>query len=257
MIRELAGLGQIGTLSISRCNSITAKISKAFGHLESVDALWLWCDVTRTAMRHIFTIPELTTLDVLEICRPGHLQCMESATALTTFRANHYMSEQDLLAVSKLPMLEELGAQNSEISPVALAALLEMPNLRRIDLEGSAFDDDMGAAVAQADQITNLEIGATRITGKGLKAICGMKQLRFLDLWANDIAEEDLDMLADLPNLEYLSVGGYEDQTTLTSEGVLPRLNRISSLRHIWLDGIPVSETEMEELEQRYDRVQL
>ena len=69
-----------------------------------------------------------------------------------------------------------------------------------------------------------------------------MSQLRSLDIWALDIQEEDLELLNDLPNLEYLSIGGgYEDQTTLTSKGVLPRLAQLPSLKRVWLDGITLS----------------
>jgi hypothetical protein len=254
-IRALGRLGHMEKLSLSKANLITTAIAKGFSSLKSVEWLWLWCTVTRTAMREIFSIPNLKILDVLALRHPGRLQNLTLAESLVTFRANHYMSEEDLFAVAELPALEELGAQNATLTEASLAALLDMPYLRDIDLEATCFDDTMAATISQVDRIRKLDIGATRLTGKGLKHICKMKQLRSLDLWANDITEQDLDMLADLPNLEYLSVGGYSGQTTLTSEGVVPRLKKIGSLKRIWLDGISVSEEEQKLLNVRYEKV--
>jgi len=256
-IRSLRKNGNIEKLSLTKQNLVTAEIAKGFCSLESVEWVWLWCSVTRTAMREVIAIPNLRTLDVLEIRYPGKLQNFAAAEKLAVFRANHYMSEEDLFEVSKLPALEELGAQNAAISEDSLAALLEMPNLRDLDLEATAFNDDMAAAIAQIKRITKLDVGATLLTRKGLRHICGMKQLRSLDIWATNIAEEDLDMLADLPGLEYLSVGGYEGQKDLTSNGVLPRLERIKSLKRVWLDGIPITDKEKGHLEERYEKVRL
>jgi hypothetical protein len=256
-IRALGNKGHIDKLSLSKGNLITAAIARGFKYLESVEWMWLWCSVTRTAMREVLTVPNLKTLHVLEIRHPGQLQNTELAESLIAFRANHYMSEMDLFAVSKFPALEELGAQNSAISESSLAAILEMQYLQNIDLEGTGFDDKMAKTVSHVDRIKKLDLGATRLTGKGLKHLCDMKQLISLDLWANDIAVEDLDMLVDLPHLEYLSVGGYSGQDKFTSKGVLPRLKKIGSLKRIWLDGISVSEEEQKDLEERYEYVRL
>ena len=254
-ISALHQLGHIEKLSFTKCNLITARIARAFNHLESVEVLWLWSAVTRTAMREVLTIPNLKTLDVLEIRHPGHLLNTDRAESLLTFRANHYMSEEDLFAVAKFPALKELGAQNAAISEPSLTALLEMPSLTTIDLEGSDFDDDMAQAVSQSELITSLDLGGTRLTGVGLTHLSGMKQLQALDIWANDISAEDLGALADLPNLEYLSVGGYSNQETLSAKEVLPTLARIPALKRVWLDGIPVSEEEQKVLEESYQQV--
>jgi hypothetical protein len=111
----------------------------------------------------------------------------------------------------------------------------------------------MAATVAGSTSIKHLEVGASKLTSTGLGVISGMEQLQSLDIWAVDIAEKDLELLFNLPNLEYLSIGGVDEQTVLTSKGVLPRLKEMSSLKKVWLDGIPLTPSEKSELEERYE----
>ena len=47
-LRSLAGFGHIEKLSIVRERLVTAKLSKAFEPLISVNQFWLGCDITRT-----------------------------------------------------------------------------------------------------------------------------------------------------------------------------------------------------------------
>ena len=84
-----------------------------------------------------------------------------------------------------------------------------------------------------------------------------MRQLKWLDIWATRIEETDLDMLASLENLEYLSIGGHDDQTDFTPAGTFPRLERLPSLKKLWLDGFRVSKGEWEYLNDRYEKVRV
>lgn len=115
----------------------------------------------------------------------------------------------------------------------------------------------MAGTLATSKMISQLDVGATRLGPKGLQLICQMTQLRELDIWALDIEESDLDMLAALSNLEYLSVGGYDEQTVLTAKGVLPRIAQLPSLKRLWIDGIPLTSDEVAKLEKRYEHVQV
>lgn len=254
-IRDLQSHDTIERLSLTKQPLVTAAMAKGFANLRSVRWLWLWCSITRTAMRHVISIPDLETLDVLDIRHPGRLMDFASAKTLKVFRANCYMSEEDLLEVSALPALEELGAQNASLTLRGLEAILQIPNLKDLDLEATEFDDDMASTIATKTSLNKLDVGATKITRKGLKHICGMTQLRSLDIWATDINEADLEILSDLPDLEYLSIGGHDEQTRLTSNGVIPKLEMLPSLKRIWLDGIALSEMDKRHLEQRYDYV--
>ncbi len=252
-ISSLKNHSHIEKLSLTKQSLVTAKIANGFKSLKSVRWLWLWCPVTRTSMRDVISIPNLEVIDILEIRHPGKLMDFQQADNLKAFRCNNCMTEADLIEISNLPALKELGAQNSAITPKALDALLCVPTLEHIDLEATEFNDEMAATVAKSTSITHLEVGASKLSSKGLKLISEMEQLQSLDIWAVNIAEKDLELLFNLPKLEYLSIGGVDDQTSLTSKGVLPRLKKIPSLKKVWLDGIFLSPSERSELEERYE----
>lgn len=256
-IRRLRTHGPINGLSIVQSPLLTAKIAREFLALESVTRLWLWCDVTRTAMQSVVSTPGLKVLDVLDIKPPGYLGNFARATTLEEFRANLYLTEMDLLEIANCKSLRELGAQSSAISSRSINALLELPNLQSIDLEGSSFDDDMAERIGASQGITSLDIGATRITRRGLQHICKMTQLQSLDLWATDLEEEDLDALQRLTNLEYLSVGNHVGSTNFKAASLLPRLAAIGSLKRVWLDGVRLNAKQRSQLEARYSSVRI
>ena len=239
-------------LSITKNASITTAIAKALAHFTSIEQLWLWCDVTRTAMRHILPIPGLTILDILSLKHPGQLGELSQATGLEQFRCNHYLSETDLLAIATSPSLIELGAQSADITLPALEALLSMPTLKRLDLEATVFNDEMAELVGASNTLTSLDLGGTPLTKVGLQHLCRMPQLRSLDIWATRIEAADLECLADMPALEYLSIGCNEWQQTLNADDVITKIRTISTLKKIWLDGISLTGTQQAELARDY-----
>jgi hypothetical protein len=119
-IRRLRGTGHIDKLSVTKSVRLTARIAEAFSSIESVDWLWLWCDVTRTAMRHVVSISGLRVLDVLNITKPGRLEGFSSAVGLETFHGNHFLTEPDLLEVAACKSLREVGAQGAALSVQAV-----------------------------------------------------------------------------------------------------------------------------------------
>ena len=256
-VRALKKLGPIERLSIIESPRLTAKLAQAFASLTSVSWLWLWCDVTRTAMRHVLAIPGLKTLDVLSFTSPGKLQGFSSATSLEVIRANHYLTEADLLEMTSCSSLREIGAQNSALSPRVIEAMLNLPNLESVDLEATAFDDEMAREISRSKRLLSLDVGATRLTRQGLLHICRMQQLRSLDLWATSLEERDIALLVQLPNLEYVSIGDVEGGTKFNAESLLPRLAAMKSLQRIWLDGIDVNVHQRAQLEARFSNVRL
>lgn len=255
-LRELCTQGSFGNLYLTKQHPITAKIAKELSTLSSVRQIWLWCEITRTAMRHVISLPDLEVVDVLRFRHPGALENFAGATEIKEFRCNGHMSEADLIEVSSLPNLLELAAHSATVTMKAIDALLGIPKLSSLDLEDTALDDNMVAALAASTSIEKLEIGNTRVTAKGLRSLCTMTQLRELDIWSLDIQEEDLDILTELPKLEYLSIGSYFEPTKFTGKGVLPRLAKLPSLKRVWLDEIELSDSEKADLEKRYENVQ-
>lgn len=236
-------------------NLITTDIAKKYFRINSVSSLSLWCGVTRAAMRHIISLPNLTELLVFELKKSGRISGFREARHLTYFNCVFGLTEIDLLEVAKCQNLERLSAQQSTVTSKALDAILAMPFLREVDFEDSNFNDEHAKIIARSNGIETLDLGGTRITKTGLKHICSMTQLRALDIWSNDIQADDLDLLSELTNLEYLSVGGIDDQTRFTAQNTIPKLDKIPSLKRIWLDGIKLTPEERTYLNERYDKV--
>jgi hypothetical protein len=256
-IKPLFKRGHLDKLSLSNCSTLTSKTAKELRKLGSIRQLWLWCDVTRAALRQIILIPDLEVLDILEITRPGQLTGFSEAKTLKELRCCFDLTESDLLAFASCRTIRELVVQNSYLSPKVVKALLQMPMLESLDIESSNFDDNLAVQISESSSLLTLEIGGTTLTGKGLKHICRMKQLQNLDLWATNIIEEDLDLLAELPNLKYLSVGGYAENENFEANTLIPRLTAVESLERIWLDGIKLTEAQESNLREKYKTVRI
>lgn len=252
-LKSLGRYSEINRLSLTKLKNLTVKIAEGLCSLKSVKELFLWSSVNRTAMRHVISIPDLEILDILEIRNPGKLMRFSEAAKLQIFRCNHYMSEADLLEISNLPKIQEIGAQSAEITKRSLEALICLPQLTSLDLEATNFTDKLAAIIGRSQTIKHLSVGASKLTAKGLQSISLMSQLESLDIWSIDISETDLAPLLKLQNLRYLSVGGCEGQTRLTFKGVMPYIDELPFLKSLWLDGIILSDDEQLRMNKRYE----
>lgn len=252
-LKSLGVYGEINKLSLTKLKNFTVKIAEGLCSLKSVKELFLWSSVNRTAMRHVIAIPGLEVLDILEIRNPGKLVRFSEATELQKFRCNHYMNEADLLEISNLPKIQEIGAQNSEITRRSLEALICSQYLTSLDLEATNFTDKLAEIIGRSQTIKHLSVGASKLTAKGLQSISAMSQLESLDIWSIDIDEADLEPLSRLQNLKYLSVGGFEGQTRLTFKGVMPYIDELPYLTSLWLDGIALSDDEQLRMHNKYE----
>jgi hypothetical protein len=256
IVQQLAQLGPIEKLSLTKIPLITVKIARRLASLR-VDQLWLWCDVTRRAMQHIIQLPGLRVLDVLCIQGPGQMANFGAATDLEILRANHYMTEADLLQVTQCSQLHELGAQNSELTYKSMSAILSLPSLTALDLEATRFDDKMARQTSRSKTITSLEIGGTLITRMGLEHLVQMEQLQSLDLWSTTLNEGDLRLLLNLPHLEYLSLGTYDDRPPLNADEITKLLLDCPSLKRVWLSGIQLETSQKQALESKLDSLRI
>ena len=256
-MRDLRARGAIHQLKISGSPTLTVKLAQALPTLQSVEQLWLWCDVTRKAMHHVIKTPGLRVLDILAIEGPGRLEDFADAKCLEIFRANLYLTEEDVAEALQAPSLLELGIQNASLSPRIIAMMLAHPRLEVLDLEGTGFDDTMAATLSASKKIHALDLGGTKITGLGLAHLCSMTQLKSLDLWATQVTIVDLDLLTGLPHLEYLSLGNFDDMPGFDAAELIPKLEALASLKNIWLDGVRFDEEQAARLRARIARVNI
>lgn len=258
-LNDLEKLGHIEHLAITQHPLLTAKIAKGFQAVLSAGQIWLWCEVTRAAISHIVTVPNLKMLDVLSIKSGGKLCNFSLAQSLERFYCANTdaLRADDFKEISSCMSLTQIHFPNSTLTPQIVKYLLQLPHLHVLDIEASNLDDEMASLISRSKTIETLELGATAISARGLAEICKMTQLKSLDIWATTITQDDLDLLENLPHLEYLSVGqGYDDHY-LDSNSLLNTLEKINSLKRVWFDGINFSSDEKMMLSRKYDEIKI
>lgn len=251
--------GAIGRLQLSGQPLLTAAVARGFDCLVSVEHLRLCCAATRTAMRHVVAIPGLRVLEVLRLQSPGRLEGFAANRTLEVFRGNLGLSEADLVEIAACPSLRELCAPGGDLTARAFEALLPLVHLESLDLEGTQFDDSMAARLHARASLRRLRVGRTALTREGLRHIARLRQLRSLDIGANPIAEADIDLLAELPQLECLSLGRAATcpaQPPFNARTLLPRLQAIPALKHVVLGGVAVDDEERGRYERHFERVE-
>lgn len=252
----LSGLQDINQLSVVKSPRITTAIAKRLLELPPTRRLWLGCDVSRIALNHLLRIPGLEVLDSLDVCRPGRLSGFEHATSLHTLRANCRLTAEDVHAIARCAALRELRLQSARLDRKALDALLSLPSLQSLDLEGAAFDDRMASKFARSGTLTSLEIGATRITRRGLESLVRMPNLRRLDVWATALSTDDLELLREAPALEWISVGDWKN-SPLPGDRIVPILMSMPMLKNAWLDGVTLTPEQRAMLESRFPQIRI
>ena len=267
-IYSLASQGPLDKVALQQNETLTAKVTKALDSLESLKQFWVWCPVTRRAMRDVVTISGLQILDVLWIQAPGRLTAFEDAVSLQSFRCNcSCLTQTDLLEVARCKSIKILGAQGAALSARVIEGLLAMPTLEELDLEGARVADDIGSkrigdhevlSLSTSKTIIALDLGSTNVSRRGVEAISKMKQLRRLDLWATKIEEVDLELLSALPSLEYLAIGQpFDGKGAFDLGRILPTLRLIPSLTDLWLHGVNFAENDKLRAQEHFNKVRI
>lgn len=258
-LRALRKRGAIGRLQVSGQPLLTAAVARGFDSLVSVEQLRLRCAATRTAMRYVVAIPGLRRLEVLRLQSPGRLEGFATSHTLEVFRGNQGLSEADLVEIATSPSLRELSARGGDLTARAFEALLPLVHLESLNLEGTQFDDSMAARLHARASLRRLHVGHTALTREGLQHIARLRQLRSLDIWANPIVEADIDLLAELPQLECLSLGQTTANPALPpfdARTLLPRLQAIAALKHVVLEGVTVDDELRSQYQRHFERVE-
>lgn len=243
-------------LYIRSDKTVTTEVTRLIKDIGSVKKLTVWSPMTRTALRDCFSITGLESLNLFELVTPGKLIDTSKAKQL---KAVNYMgsSEIDLRIFSTLPKLTELKAHSSDWSIELLNRMVAKP-LKTLELEGCRLTYEMISVIATSTTIVNLDVYSSGLTGRGLAKIAQMRQLESLDIWETKICADDLALLVNLPNINYLSIGGYSAQRCLDMEKAIPYLLKMPNLTSIWIDNILLSDEQLALLKEhiksvRYD----
>lgn len=104
----------------------------------------------------------------------------------------------------------------TNFSDADLAKLASLgPNLRWLDLAGTAVTDAGIAKLAAMPNLTRLHLERTAVTDAGLAHLTGLSDLEYLNLYGTGVTDAGLDQLQSIPKLKQI----YVWQTKVTPEG--------------------------------------
>lgn len=240
-------------LYIRSDKTVTTEVTRLIKDIGSVKELTVWSPMTRTALRDCFSISGLESLNLFELVTPGKFIDTSKATQLKAVNCMG-ASEIDLRIFSTLPALTILKAHSTDWSIELLNRIIAKP-LKTLELEGSRLTYEMVSVINTSTTIINLDVGSSGLTGKGLALIAQMQQLESLDIWDTKVSADDLASLTNLPNLNYLSIGGHCAQRYLNMEKAIPYLLKIPTLTSLWVDNILLSDEQLALLKRHVESV--
>jgi uncharacterized membrane protein/YHS domain-containing protein/mono/diheme cytochrome c family protein len=95
----------------------------------------------------------------------------------------------------------------TNFSDAELAKLAKLgPNLRWLDLGGTAVTDAGLAQLEAMPNLTRLHLERTRLTDTGLEHLKNLSELEYLNLYGTGITDEGLDQLQTMPKLKQIYV---------------------------------------------------
>ncbi len=109
-------------------------------------------------------------------------------------------------SISRLPRLEELYLDGSDVTDAGMRCISALPRLRVLALEKTPISDAGIAECASATSLEYLSFAATHITDVGLESLSSLRHLRRLNASATDITDNGVLSIASIKSLESLEL---------------------------------------------------
>jgi Leucine-rich repeat (LRR) protein len=120
-----------------------------------------------------------------------------------------WVSDADLVQVSRLRHLRKLHLSHTRISDAGLERLKVLPGVVELNCYyAESLTEDGIAHLARWKKLEHLNLRGTKVTSRVFDHIARLPNLRSLDLGFTQIDDEGFEQLANLPLLEKLSIGG-------------------------------------------------
>ncbi len=164
------------------------------------------------------------------------------------------VTDDELAHIAHLIGLRFLNLDSTRITDEALSHLSNLHQLQTLYL--SAYDVDperygVGDAgmkvIARLPALESIKLRRTKITNAGLADLAGCQTLRGVDLSETAVTDAGLVYLLDLPQLSWLGMRYYFDDSKITDEG-LRTIAQMSSLRFLDLNGTPITDEGLQHL---------
>jgi len=137
----------------------------------------------------------------------------------------HWMAR--IVGEDRFHKVEAYNAEGRRITDKDLAPIADMPFLERLYLNNTDVGDQAAMAMGQVKTLRRLSLWRTRISDEGLPHIARCRQLQVLDLHDCCVTGKGLKALEPLVNLRQLKLGGPVNGPGLASLAKLPQLVKL------------------------------
>jgi len=166
-------------------------------------------ELTDEAMAHL---PALSRLEWLEIgggnvsaAGAAHLKGCPELRRLYIYDIN--LAGDKLQWLTALTKLEALSLQRTGIDS-SIMENIKAPGLVVLNLSGNPVGDDILDAAARIKELEVLALADTKVTGKGLEKLRGMRRLNELNLMRCSVYDQDIEVFLSMPNLRIVYAEG-------------------------------------------------
>jgi outer membrane protein assembly factor BamB len=198
-LRELAGLPGVVGLQLDHCRRLD---DAALGKLAGATPLrWLGLagtSVTGEGLRSLAQLPRLQVLD-LDLCEGVDDAAVATLAGCRALRA---------LSLGKT------GFEKTMLTDAGLSRLVDLPDLRFLNLAGNRITDAGLAELTRFPQLQSLDLSLLPITDRGVATLTGLEELRELTLLFGEgfagpvVTDEAVRSLQALTRLEALDLTG-------------------------------------------------
>ena len=120
-----------------------------------------------------------------------------------------WTTDADLSSIAGMGKPERLSLAQTRVTDAGLERLREVRSLRELDLYFAEFFTDDGVAALQGlAKLERLNLRGTKVTSRVFEPLSHLTSLRSLDISYSQIDDSGVELLAELPQLETLSIGG-------------------------------------------------
>lgn len=166
----------------------------------------------------------------------------------------------DVYKVHHLSFHSSFGVADEDV-----AAITRLPWLRRLSLHRTSVTDKSAVLVSKLKHLEALSFQGTQLTDEGLGELSKLKKLKSLSLKSTAITDAGLEQLSDLTEMEVLMLQNthittlrpirkmtklirLETGTGIRDPESLQYLSDMSQLEKLWLDYMPLSKNDLEQL---------
>ncbi len=177
-----------------------------------------YADVRAVEVGPSATDEDLRLLEYIGELRGVMLQCPE-------------VTDAGMAHLTRLRAMELLYLECPQVTSEGFGAVTRLPKLNSLHIEGSFVSDAAVAQLMSPPKLRDLWLRNVTITGDGLSQL-PPSPVRILAFYSVNVTDADLQYLAALPAVEYLTLSG----TNVTDAG-LAHLAQSRTLSHLGLGG--------------------